>query len=271
MRSLILIFLFSFQAALAQQKCAALFSAKNPAKKYSSGQEVESQISSLLSQLPEKTLDYILAGAHAVKVFDLKAFKESSNSLQLALAAINGKGLSVFKGDIYISHYYYNKYAAPYAKGRKIPLDKFSLTEPWFKWNEETRTYSFETSNIVENIVNKVFGSEKSIKIYRGTNQSELRFMEDLTKMPDESASLIAQKKIKGGSFHGYFFTNDKTAAQSWSKDETVVSVDIPREVVLQLAREGRIYAGVEGNYFEFMFFDPATIKSLASLYQIEK
>lgn len=277
MRSLILMLLFFTQIAGAHLTCSQLFSSvSTPVSKYSTEKEIEKQMSALLSELSEKKLDYLTYGADKVSVYDQKAFKQSEKALKSALVVSSepsgsGQSLSLFKGDAYFSHYYYSKYGAPYVTGRKMPLDQFSLTAPWFKWNEKTRTYSLETSGIVENIVSKVFGSKPTIKLYRGASMKEAEFMNGLSQMSDQDAVGVAQKKLKGGGFHGYFFTNEKSAAKNWSKDNTVVSVDIPREVVLQLAREGRIYAGVEGEYFEFMFFDPATIKGLANLYQIEK
>lgn len=277
MRHLILIILFVSQIAFAQKRCAALFSSPSAhSELYLSAKETEKQMTQLLSQLSQKDLDYLTDGGNVAYVTDQLALEKSQRSLKSAMVlgtadSKSGRSLSLFKGDAYFSHYYYSKYGATYNTGRKMPLEKFSQTAPWFKWNEKTRSYSFERSGIVENIVNKVFGSKKTVKLYRGTSAKEAQFMHDLAQMSDLDAMTVAQKKIKSGAFHGYFFTNDKAAAKNWSKDDTVVSVDIPREVVTQLAREGRIYAGVEGEYFEFMFFDPASIKGLANLYQIEK
>jgi hypothetical protein len=277
MRDLILILLFISQIASAQKHCSALFSSlPSHHELYLSTKETEKQMTKILSELSQKELDYLTDGGSVAYVTNVLAFEKNHKSLQSAVVlgtpdSKSGRSLSLFKGDAYFSHYYYTKYGASYNKGRKMPIEKFAQTEPWFKWNEKTRIYSLERSGIVENIVDKVFGKSKVVRLYRGTSLKEAEFMYELAQMSDQEALIVAQKKIKAGAFHGYFFTNKKSAAKDWSKDDTVVSVDIPREVVLQLAREGRIYAGVEGEYFEFMFFDPTTIKSLANLYQLEK
>lgn len=272
----ILIFLLFSQFAAAQTRCSQLFGSIHLTNsKYATEKDIEIQITDLFAQLSKNKLNYLTNGADIVSVDHVEIFKKSETSLQPALlvtSKISNENavLSIYKGDVYFSHYYYSKYGAPYVKTRK-PLNEFAQSAPWFKWNEKTRTYSLETSGLVENIVNKVFGSKEMIKLYRGTNQSEAEFMQAIAQMSDQDAAAVAQKKFRSGAHKGFFFTEQKSAAKKWSKDKTVVSVDIPREVVLQLAREGRMYAGVEGGYFEFMFFDPASIKGLANLYQIEK
>lgn len=284
MRRLILIILLLSQFSVAQSTCKTLFIHQFKATDlYSTKIEIETQVTELLSRLhqiskySEKKIELLLNGNdNNIKIIDKIGLEKSHLSIQNVVLLANpdnntGKNLSIFKGDIYFSHYYYTMYAMNYSKERRMPLNKFAMSEPWLKWNEKSRSYSFETSNIVENIVNKLSDVKETIKLYRGTHQSEIKFMQDISKMTDESAMAEAHKTIKKSAFHGFFFTDKKSAAEKWSKDGTVVSIEISKQDLSRLGNEGRLYAGVEGSYFEFMFFDPSTIKSIAKVYQVEK
>jgi hypothetical protein len=150
-----------------------------------------------------------------------------------------------------------------------MAMDKLAKTEPWMKWHADTQKFTLEQSGAAENIINKVYADQEMVKLYRGTVQTEFDFMTEVSHMPDDVATQTVSRKIKKGAFAGYFFSPDIKAAAHWAKG-TIVSIEIPKATVLQWAQEGRLYAGTEKDYFEFSFFDPTTIKTIAQTYKLE-
>lgn len=259
---IIYITLIQLSISSAAPLCPALFTPES----LPTIEEAETQITQILSALRSAKLKYLTDGNF--QFLPEPNFKKFDSAQIEDIGYINGSStLLYYQSDIFFSHYYYRNYGAHFAKEkrRNMTIQKFSLSQNWFKWNSDLRKYTLEIEGASESLLNKLPVKNNKITFYRGAFESEFNFMKGLSKLDrTDGIEAIRQNLQKTGTHKGYFFTPDLKAAQSWSKG-AVVKVEMSKDDLIMLARLGKLYVGIEGPYVEAAFIDPESIFDLVS------
>jgi hypothetical protein len=192
----------------------------------------------------------------------------------LAADPRSGITFAVFKQDVYVTSYFFNKRVAPHVPRPLPSLEDISARQPWFRFDAAKGAFEFKKDGVQAQLVEKLMGPKGDLVLYKGTSQEKLHGLDRLRSLPADTdvevLDRLAWKFLNPAeSFGAYFFAHEKKAVDAWVED-ALVTVTIPRAEALDLASRGALYAGVEGGYVELALFEAASLKRVADRLQVE-
>lgn len=173
-------------------------------------------------------------------------------------------GMALYKGTVYAEGFYRCRAAgipSSIFPRRAYTLKELMTQQPWFEWNNDTRTFSAQVGSPAARITQAIQEDQgsKAITLHRGTN----------TAFSSKEKALATANNFRFGELGGIFTTPSYEAAKIWA-NPVVLSAKINPADFLKSATVANpdkgnvpsIYVGIEYGYPEIAFLYAAGDKN---------